>query len=142
MLPIVLEIDWSSFVDHYLFQVNEILSWNAVIYIDGVFVKHINWDYMADLCIKTIIMRIKYTKIIDKIERRIPEEGEEPRPGLSWKDIEDLEHQRDEAINLLNMGDAKLRAFKWDDIVDSHSVPTMDHAVSIVKKVCDYTPIV
>ena len=51
MLPLVLEIDWSSFVNDYLSQVSGILSWNAVININGVFVRHIDWHSIAHLYI-------------------------------------------------------------------------------------------
>lgn len=132
-MTLVLEIDWSAFVDDSLFRAAEILAANAVITVNsGAFSRHIDWYSLADIYIKTKEMRIKYTNFIDKVENRIPDEGEQPRPGISPRDIEYYENLRDEGIRLLNEGDAKLRAINWHYIIDSPELPTADQAVGIL----------
>ena len=129
----VLEIDWSAFVGDSLFRVAEILTANAVISVNsGIFLRHIDWYSLANIYIKTKEMRIKCANFIDKVEDRIPDEGEQPRPEIFREEIEYLENLRNEGIRLLNEGDAKLRAFKWHSIIDSPEVPTADQAVEIL----------
>lgn len=132
-MTLVLEIDWSAFVGDSLFRAAEILSANAVISVNsGAFSRHIDWYSLADIFIKIKEMRIKYINFIDKVENRIPDQGEQPRPGISPRHIEYYENLRDEGIRLLNEGDAKLRAIKWDYIIDSPEFPTADQAVGIL----------
>ena len=132
-MTLVLEIDWSAFVSDSLSRAAEILSANAVITVNsGAFSRHIDWHSLANIFIKIKEMRIKYVNFIDKVENRIPDQGEQPRPGISQRHIEYYENLRDEGIRLLNEGDAKLRAFKWHSIIDSPEVPTADQAVEIL----------
>jgi hypothetical protein len=132
-MTLVLEIDWSAFVDDSLFRAAKILSANAVISINsGAFSRHIDWHSLANIFIKIKEMRIKYINFIDKVENRIPDQGEQPRPGISQRHIEYYENLRDEGIRLLNEGDAKLRAIKWDYIIDSPEFPTVDQAVGML----------
>jgi hypothetical protein len=97
---------------------------------------------LANIFIKIKEMRIKYVNFIDKVENRIPDQGEQPRPGISQRHIEYYENLRDEGIRLLNEGDAKLRAIKWDYIIDSPEFPTADQAVSILLTIHESATIV
>ena len=143
MTLLVLEIDWSAFVDESLLRAADILAANAVITENsGVFLRHIDWYSLANIYIKTLQMRIKCANIIDRIENRIPDEGEQPRPGITWEEVEYYENQRDVGIRLLNEGDAKLRAFNWHSIIDSPELPTADQAVDILLRISEYPPIV
>jgi hypothetical protein len=51
-MTLVLEIDWSAFVDDSLFRAAEILAANAVITVSsGAFSRHIDWYSLADIYI-------------------------------------------------------------------------------------------
>jgi len=80
-------------------------------------------------------MRIKYSNFINKVENKIPEVEEQPRPEISLKNIEYYENLKDEGIRLLNEGDAKLRAFKWHSIIDSLKTLTTNQAVDILLRI-------
>jgi hypothetical protein len=97
---------------------------------------------LANIYIKLKEMRIKYIYFIDKVEKRIPDQGEQPRPGISPRDIEYYENLRDEGIRLLNEGDAKLRAIKWDSIMDSPEFPTVDQAAEMLSKLHESATII
>ena len=135
-MTLVLEIDWSAFVSDSLSRAAEILSANAVITVNsGAFSRHIDWHSLANIFIKIKEMRIKYVNFIDKVENRIPDQGEQPRPGISQRHIEYYENLRDEGYRLLALGDAKLRAFNWDMIIDSPNIDlTNEEAVDILMK--------
>ena len=77
-------------------------------------------------------MRIKYTNFIDKIDSRIPFEGEQLRPRVTLQQIDKYERMRDEGNRLLEIGDAKLRAFKWESITSDSIVPTKEQAVQLL----------
>ena len=142
-MTLVLEIDWSAFVSNLLSRAAEILSANAVITVNSAaFSRHIDWQSLANIFIKIKEMRIKYVNFIDKVENRIPDQGEQPRPGISQRHIEYYENLRDEGIRLLNEGDAKLRAIKWDYIIDCPEFPTADQAVSILLTIHESATIV
>lgn len=138
-----LEIDWNEFVSNILRDVSLALNSNSVISINtptGVrYVRHIDWDYVANGYIKIKKMRTKYTNFLDKVENRIPDEGEQPRPGVSQMDIEKYENIRDEGYRLLEVGDAKLRTFNWFESINTPDIPSMDDAVGIVLTITQYT---
>lgn len=138
-----LEIDWNEFVSNILRDVSLALNSNSVISINtptGVrYVRHIDWDYVANGYIKIKKMRTKYTNFLDKVENRIPDEGEQPRPGVSQMDIEKYENIRDEGYRLLEVGDAKLRTFNWFESINTPDIPSMDDGVGIVLTITQYT---
>lgn len=143
----VLEIDWSSFVDDSLFQAAEILSANAVIttvnsYSSVPYVRHIDWYSLANIYIKTKKMRNKYTNFLDEVDELLPDDGEEPRPGMTQNDIEYYDNMRNEGYRLLEIGDAKLHAFNWDSITSNPVIPNQEQVVGLLMTVCEYQIIV
>lgn len=138
-IKMVLEIDFSAFVHDWLLEAYRILASNAVISIHSVlgltYARHIDWWSLGNIYLKTQTLRIKCQNFIDKVEDKIPGVGEQPRPGLSLTDIQYYENLRDEGYRLLALGDAKLRAFNWDMIIDSPNIDlTNEEAVDILMK--------
>ena len=145
MIELVLEIDWSEYANSIIDQASNIINSNAVMRVnspDGMtFVRHIDWNYLARLFIKSMEMRIKYSAFLDKIERRIPGPGELPRHGMTANQVQHYENLRDQGLTLLEEGDRKFRAFKWDHIIDHPLVPDKDEAIQILLRITDVPPV-
>lgn len=142
-----LEIDWNSYVDDSLSQAASILASNAVLTVQsllstGPYIRHIDWSSLAIIYIRVKKMRNRYTNLLDKIDDKLPDEGEEPRPGMSQDLIEHYDNMRNEGYRLLEMGDAKLRTFNWDSITSDSIIPTHQEAVNLLMTVCEYQLIV
>ena len=133
----ILEIDFSAFVKDWLIEAYNIIHSNAVISVHTVsgltYARHIDWSSLTNIFLKTHYMRIKCQKFIDKVEKYIPEDGEELKPGVTLKDVEYYVNLRDEGYRFLSLGDAKLRAFNWDMVIDSPSL-TSEEALDILMK--------
>lgn len=139
----VLEIDWDEYVSSIVRNVSLVLNSNSVISLNtpsGVtYARHIDWHSVANGFIKIKKMRIKYTNFLDRVENRIPDEGEQPRPGITQMDIERYDNIRNEGYRLLEIGDAKLRDFNWYESLNTPNIPNIDDAIGIVLTITQYT---
>lgn len=142
----VLEIDWDAYVFEALSNAVEILNSTAVITVNYPFgityVRHIDWLSLANIYIDTKKMRNKCTNFLDKVDDKIPGPGERPRPGMTQDHIDYYENLSNEGYRLLEMGDAKLRAFNWDSIINNPIVPTQEQAVEILLRISEYQTMV
>lgn len=140
-MELVLEVDWTTFVSSSLSNASHILAATAVVTVTTaagvIYVRRVDWDSLANIFINVKKMRNNYSNFLDKVENRIPDEGEQPRPEISLETVENYENIRDQGYSSLENGDAMLREFNWGWIIDNSYVPTSEEAVVILKEISE-----